>query len=206
MKLFYLPGACSLAPHIVLEWIGEPYELLRVERGKTQDPEFLKINPLGKVPALIEDDGRILTEAGAILLYLAEKYPEHKLGSDSSLFDHYEMHHWISHFGANVHPLFYPFFAPQRYIADENAHDAVREAACKQIDTQLQFLEECMTGKDHVLGNRRTILDAYLFVFLRWSKMMPKPLTDYPNLYRFLEQMATDPGVKRALEQQKIGV
>lgn len=204
MKLFYLPGACSLAPHIVLEWIGEPYELFRVEFGQTKDPELLKVNPLGKVPALIEDDGRILTEAGAILCYLAEKYPEHNLGTSSDIFERYEIQHWISHFGGNVHPVFFPFFAPQRYIDDETVYDQIRESAFKQIDTQFQFLEEHMTGKDYVFGDRRTILDAYLFVFLRWGKMAPKPLTDYPNLYRFFEKMAEDSGVKAALKEQKI--
>lgn len=92
MKLFYMPGACSLTPHIVLEWIGKPFELGRVERGKTREPDFPAINPAGKVPALIEEDGRVLTEAEAILLYLAEKFPDHQLGANPTLEARYEMH------------------------------------------------------------------------------------------------------------------
>ncbi len=92
MKLFYMPGACSLAPHIVLEWVGKPFELARVEKGKTREPEFLAVNPVGKVPALIEEDGRILTEAGAILLYLAEKFSDEHLSASPTLEARYEMH------------------------------------------------------------------------------------------------------------------
>jgi glutathione S-transferase len=206
MKLFYMPGACSLAPHIVLEWIGQPYEVGRIERGKTREPEFLAINPAGKVPALIEDDGRVLTEAEAILLYLAEKYPEHELGASSTFEDRYEMHKWMSYLTGDVHPAFYPYFLPQRYIADKNQYHAIREAAYQQIDFHFQLIDRHMNDRDYMVENRRTVLDPYLFVFCRWGNSLPKPFTDYPNLHRFMMKMADDQGVHMAMQEQKISL
>lgn len=204
MKLFYMPGACSLAPHIVLEWMGVPFELGRVERGKTREPEFLAVNPAGKVPALIEEDGRVLTEAEAILLYLVEKFPEHRLSASSTAQARYEMHKWMSYLTGDVHPAFYPYFLPQRYITDEHQYHAIREAAHKQIDACFQLLERHMSDRTYMVENRRTVLDPYLFVFCRWGKSLPKPFTDYPNLHRFLLQMADDEGVQRAMQAQSI--
>jgi glutathione S-transferase len=204
MKLFYMPGACSLAPHIVLEWIGQPFELGRVERGKTREPEFLAVNPAGKVPALIEEDGRILTEAEALLLYLAEKFPDERLDASPTPEARYEMYKWMSYLTGDVHPAFYPYFLPQRYIATEPQYHAIREAAYKQIDACLQLLDRHMSDRNYMVEDRRTVLDPYLFVFCRWGKSVPKPFTDYPNLHRFMMQMADDEGVQRAMQAQSI--
>lgn len=206
MKLFYMPGACSLAPHITLEWIGEPFEVIRVEMGKTQDPEYLKINPLGKVPALAREDGLLMVEASAILLYLAEKYPAANLGAGNSIDERYELNRWMSHFTGNVHPVFFPFFAPQRYIKNPDLYDAVREASLEAIAKNFSFLEEYMTDRNYMIGERKTIADPYLFVFLRWVNSLPTKLDNYPNLKRFYYQMGEDEGVKRALTEQRIGL
>ena len=204
MKLFYMPGACSLAPHITLEWIGEPFEVIRVERGKTRDPEYLKINPLGKVPALIREDGTFMVEASAILLYLAEKYPQAHLGVGDSIDRHYELNRWMSHFTGNVHPVFFPFFAPQRYIKNPDFHNLVRETALEEIGRTFEFLEEHMHDRDYMIDDRKSIADPYLFVFLRWVNSLPKGLSDYPNLQRFYYRMGEDEGVKRAMAEQRI--
>jgi len=206
MKLFYMPGACSLAPHIVLEWIGKPFELGRVEKGKTREPEFLAVNPAGKVPALIEDDGRILTEAEAILLYLAEKFPDEQLGASPTPEAQYEMHKWMSYLTGDVHPAFYPYFVPQRYIADEQQHDAIREAAYQQIDACFQLLDRHMSDRTYMVEDRRTVLDPYLFVFCRWGNQLPKPFNDYPHLHGFMIRMADNEGVQAAMQAQSISL
>ncbi|MBD3881868.1 glutathione S-transferase N-terminal domain-containing protein [Phormidium tenue FACHB-886] len=206
MKLFYMPGACSLAPHIVLEWIGRPYELGRVERGKTREPDFLAINSAGKVPALIEDNGQVLTEAEAVLLYLAEKFPEAQLGASPTAEARYEMYKWLSYLTGDVHPAFYPYFLPQRYIADEHQYHAIREAAYKQIDACFQLLDRHLENRTYMVEDRRTILDPYLFVFCRWGNTLPNPFTAYPNLHRFLMRLAEDEGVQRAMQAQRISL
>jgi glutathione S-transferase len=201
-----MPGACSLAPHIVLEWIGQPYEVGRVERGKTREPEFLAINPVGKVPALVEEDGQILTEAEAILLYLADKFPESNLGASANPKARYEMHKWMSYLTGDVHPAFYPYFLPQRYIEDKAQFHAIREAAYKQIDFHFQLLDNYMGDRTYMVEDRRTVLDPYLFVFCRWGNSLPKPFTEYSNLHRFMLQIAADTAVQRVMQEQKISL
>lgn len=117
LKLFYAPGTCTLAPHIVLEWIGEPYELQKVKLG---DPDYLQLNPLGQVPVLIDGVSGVMNQADAILKYLAHKYPEAKLGDDGMLQDSYELDRWLAFLTGDVHPAFFPFFAPQHYATDDS--------------------------------------------------------------------------------------
>ncbi len=203
IKLFYAPGTCALAPHIVLEWIGEPYELERVQVGST---DYLKINPLGQVPAMIDGDSGVMNQADALLKYLAHKYPDANLGDNGTLQDAYELDRWLAFFTGDFHPAFFPFFRPNRYWTenDENAHKTIKEAAYKLIDRVFTHLDHHLEGKDHITGDRRTIADPYAFAMIRWGNLLPKPLADYPNVHRFYQQFREDEGVKRAMAQQGI--
>ncbi|HEY9694598.1 MAG TPA: glutathione S-transferase family protein [Oculatellaceae cyanobacterium] len=203
VKLFYSPGTCALAPHIVLEWIGQPYEPEKVTLGS---PEYKKINPLGAVPAMIDGDSGVMTQADAILLYLAHKYPEANLGDDGTSRGSFELHKWMAFFTGDVHPAFYPFFVPQRYTTstDEATIKLTKEASYALIDKMLSHLEQHLEGKNHIVGDRRTVADPYAFAMLRWGTYLPKPLSDYPNVYRFYQQMRDDEGVKQAMAQQGI--
>lgn len=204
MKLCYMPGSCALAPHIALHWIGRPFELWKIDRTLLQDPQYLAINPQGKVPALIEDDGTTLVECGAILSYLAEKFPEARLGPSDHPRARYEMNRWISHLGGNVHPAFYPFFLTSRYHPDPAQHPAVKEHAHAQIYKQMDLMERQMEGRDWVLEGRKTVVDAYLFALFRWNKRLQRPMTEYPDLLRWYQKMGEDPGVRKAMEEQQL--
>ena len=121
--LYYAVGACSLAPHVVLEWIDEPYEAIKVQYGSK---ELLAVNPAGAVPTLREDDGWLLTQAGAILDYLAHKHPEARLSGGDSLRAKAEAHRWSAFFTSDVHAAFWPIFMPYRYTTDTG--EAARQA------------------------------------------------------------------------------
>lgn len=203
IKLFYAPGTCALAPHIVLEWIGEPYEL---EKVNPKDPAYQKLNPLGQVPAMIDGDRGVMNQADALLKYLAAKYPEAQLGDDGSLQEAYELDRWLAFLTGDVHPAFFPFFASQRYTTDESdrAQQAVKESSYKLVDRVFQHLDHHLDGKEYIVGDRCTIADPYAFAMTRWGNLLPKPLSDYPNLNRFYQRMQQDEGVKRAMKQQEI--
>lgn len=203
IKLFYAPGTCALAPHIVLEWIGVPYELEKVKLG---DPEYKKISPLGKVPAMIDGDSEVMDQADALLKYLAHKYPDAGLGGDGSLQGSYQINRWLAFFTGDVHPAFYPFFRPNRYTLseDEAALKAPKEAAYKLVDGVFSHLDNHLNHREYMVGDRRSIVDPYAFAMIRWGNLLPKPLSDYPNIYRFYQQFKQDEGVKRAMEQQGI--
>lgn len=203
IKLFYAPGTCALAPHIVLEWISESYEL---EKVNPKDPEYQKLNPLGQVPAMIDGDSGVMNQADALLKYLAAKYPKAQLGDDGSLQEAYELDRWLAFLTGDVHPAFFPFFASQRYTTDESDHaqQAVKEASYQIVDRVFQHLDNHLDGKENIVGDRRTIADPYAFAMTRWGNLLPKPLSDYPNLNRFYQRMQQDEGVKSAMKQQGI--
>ena len=203
IKLFYAPGTCALAIHIALEWIGEPYELQQVKLG---DPEYLKINPLGQVPAIIDGDGDVMTQGDAILKYLARKYPAAKLGDDGTLLDGYDLDLWMAFLTGDLHPAFFPFYHPERYSTDssDGAKQAAKEASYQIIDRMYGYLDRHLNAKEFVVGNRRTIADAYAFAMVRWGNNLPNGLTHYPNLDRFYHHWREDSAVKRAMEQQQI--
>jgi glutathione S-transferase len=203
IKLFYAPGTCALAPHIVLEWIGEPYDLQKV---KPSDSEYLQLNPLGQVPAMIDGESEVMNQADAILKYLAHRYPQVNLSDDGTLQDSYELDRWLAFLTGDVHPAFFPFFAPQRYAIVESRESlqAVKEKSYPLIDRVFKHLNDHLNGKDHIVANRRTIADPYAFAMIRWGNALPKGLADYSNLFRFYEMLLKDEGVQRAMAQQGI--
>jgi glutathione S-transferase len=203
IKLFYAPGTCALAIHIALEWIGEPYELQQVKLG---DPEYLKINPLGQVPAITDGDGDVMTQGDAILKYLARKYPAAKLGDDGTLLDGYDLDRWMAFLTGDLHPAFFPFYKPERYSTDTSdaAKQATKEASYQVIDRMYGYLDRHLNGKEFVVGNRRTIADAYAFAMVRWANGLPNGFAKYPNLDRFHLHWCEDVSVHRAMAQQQI--
>ncbi|WP_199100883.1 glutathione S-transferase N-terminal domain-containing protein [Dyella sp. ASV21] len=201
MKLYYLPGACSLADHIVLEWIGAPYEAHRVPREGLRSPEYLRINPAGVVPALAEDDGWVLTENVAILNYLADKYPQAGLGGDGSARGRAEVNRWLAYINADLHPTFRPVFRPERFIEDESAHEQVRQTALTRLRSCFEYLDAQLEGRDWLTGTR-SVADPYLFVVLNWAKGKGVDLGGLVHLERFHERLAQDAGVKAAMQQE----
>ncbi len=199
IKLYYAPGTCALSVHIVLKWLDVEHDAVRVTLG---DPDYFKINSLGAVPAMTDEDGEVMTQADALLKYLANKYPETKLGDNGNLMDAFELDHWLAFMTGDLHPAYYPLFRPQRYTTKDSEDNlsASKAAGTKLVEKMLSHLEGHMKGKNHIVGNRRTIADPYAFALIRWSK----PLNNYPNLKRFYESMLMDDGVKKAMLEQEI--
>lgn len=200
--LYYAAGACSLAPHIVLEWIGAPYEAVKVEVGSQ---ELLAVNPAGAVPTLREDDGWLLTQAGAILDYLAHKHPEAGLAGGKGLRDKAEAHRWSSFLTSDMHAAFWPVFMPHRYTTDESegAKKAVVEAGLALVRKQLGFLNSHLDGREWILDGGRSVIDAYAFPMIRWAiKLLPSGLADYPNVQALHDRIASDAAVQKVLARE----
>ena len=200
-KLLYHTGACSLAPHIVLEWIGAPYETQAVEYGSA---ELLALNPSGAVPTLIEDDGWILTQAGAILHYLAHKHPAADLAGEDSPRGAAELDRWSSFFTGDLHPSFYPLFMPFRYTTskDKQALQDVQDAGRALVRKRLGLLDDHLAGKDWILG-RRSVIDAYAFPMIRWAaNQLPEGTGGWAHVQALHDRIAADPAVQRVLARE----
>lgn len=200
MKLYYLPGACSLADHIVLEWIGKPYEAVSMPRDQLKSPEYLKINPAGAVPAL-ELDGWSLTQNTAILHYLAEIHPEARLLGDGTPRGKAEVDRWLAFCNADVHPSFWPFFGGLSWLQDEALVAQGKAAAATKLRGLFQRADARLAGRNWIAGER-SIADPYLFVVTHWAKGVGVDLSGFGNLERFFNAMQADPGVQRALRQE----
>ncbi len=200
MKLYYFPGSCALAPHIVLNWVGADFEAIRIEKG---DPEYRKVNPLGVVPA-IDYAGRIYTQADAILHWLNDMYPDQGLGGAGTPDSNYDLNNWMAFLTGDFHPAFFPFFNTQRYTTDDDADaiQAVKDAAEARVGSYMDFFNAHMEGRNYIVGDSRTIADAYAVPMLRWTRLLRKKLTEYPALDAYLARMQDEEGVAAALEAQ----
>ncbi|MEP6634479.1 MAG: glutathione S-transferase N-terminal domain-containing protein [Luteimonas sp.] len=201
MKLYYSPGACSMADHIALEWIGKPYEAKRLSGDERKSPEYLAINPAGAVPAL-DDGGWILTQNAAILNYLADANPDAKLGGDGTPKSRAEVNKWLALSNSDIHPAFHPLFGTTAYLGEENA-DKTKAAAKEKLRGLFQTVDKQLAGKDWVTGSR-SIADPYLFVVARWAKAMKVDLSGLDNLERFFQHMLADAGVQKVLQDEGI--
>ena len=200
MKLYYSPGACSLADHIALEWIGQPYEAIRVSREERKAPAYLKINPAGAVPAF-EQDGWVLTQNAAILNYLADSFPQAGLGGDGTPKGRAEVNKWLALVNSDIHPAFHPLFGSTAYLDDAALVERSKDAARAKLRGLFERVDAQLAGHDWVAGTR-SIADPYLFVVTRWAKAQEVDLSGLGNLERYFNAMLADPGVQRALEQE----
>src|SRR3954469_11366342 len=170
LKLYYSPGACSLAPHIVLEEAGASYTTQRVDLkgGEQRSPDYLQVNPKGRVPALATPRG-ILTENPAILGFIAQSFPAAGLADLDDDFAFADMQAFNLFLTATVHVAFAHVFRPTRYGEGEATAAAMRIKASDSLDDSFAIIDRKLSdGRPHVHGDRYTISDPYLLVFSRW--------------------------------------
>ena len=198
MKLFLKPGACSLASHIVLEELGRPYETEAVDLAKkvtASGADFWAINPKGYVPALLLDDGDLLTEGPAILQYLADLAPELNLAPANGSKARYQLQSWLAFVGTEVHKNFSPFFNPA-------ATPEMKELARANLQRRLGYVNDQLAGRDFLLGSTYSVADAYLFTVIGWAKFIQLDLSGWTNLTAFQARVAARPATQRALKAE----
>ena len=199
MKLYFSPGACSLASHIALLEAGKPFELVKVEgRGqKTAGGEdYLNITAKGYVPALKLDTGDILTEGTAILPYIADLAPEKHLAPAASTLARYRLHEWLGYINSEVHKNFSPFFTP-------GATDEQKAAARAQLERRVKFIEAHLADKPFLLGEHFSVADCYLFTVLSWCAYVKIDVAAvWPGLKSYMDRIAVRPAVQAALKAE----
>ncbi len=200
MKLYYFPGACPLAAHIVLEWIGKPYETCRLTREETKQPEYLALNPVGAVPTLVDGDF-VLTQSVAILEYLAELNPEAGLLGETPR-ERAETRRWLGFCNADLHRTFALVFGALFFGAgDEGMAKVLKGQATEKLQALFTVANRRLEGRDWLTG-QRSLADPYLYTLLRWADMLGVELPGMSELRRFQSRMQADPGVRAALEAQ----
>jgi glutathione S-transferase len=219
-RLYYSPGACSMAVHIVLEEIGEPYELKLVSsRGPlggvgTTSPDWIAKNPKGRIPALSSVPGRIggsgelLTEAHAILFYLARTHPDAGLLPADAAGEARAIE-WINWLSSNVHAISYgQIWRPNRFVAEERDHAAVQSRGRQNIREQYAYIEDLLgDGRHWALPDAYSIVDPYLLVFYEWgARIGLDMMTSYSAWHRLTQRTLQRPAVQRVLAEENISI
>ena len=198
MKLYYSPGACSLASHIALFEAGIDFESIAAptKTHKLADgTDFYSINPLGYVPVLELDDGRRLREGPAILQYIADQAPNTGLAPANGTFERYQLQEWLNFIATEVHKSFSPLFAP-------GTPAETRTAAHERLKNRLHWVNDTLHGKKFLMGDIFTVADAYLFNVSNWAKFVSLDLSGYTNLLEFRALIAARPTVISAMKAE----
>lgn len=207
LTLFYSPVACSVASHIVLEEIGEPYEVKAVHilKEEHKNSAYLKINPRARIPSLI-CDGRVLTETVAILTYLARRHPEKNL-LPTDAWEAAQCMSIMAWLASSVHPSFRHFGRPERFADDAVAHASVKQKGRATFWSHCHEIDALLAGKQWAMGSQYTVCDPYLLVFYAWfflpERPINLPLEEIPNYTRFIERMVKRPAVRTVLQREQ---
>lgn len=196
MKLYYFPGACSQAPHIILLETGLPFEAvkvdLRTKRLETGE-DYFAINPKGAVPALELDDGSILTENAVVLQYIADLAPDARLILPYGTLARYRVLEWLNYIATELHKGFAPLFHP---AGEPRAH------VIEQLSAKFDYVAQRLGAGPWLGGDAFAVADAYLFVILGWARVFHIDLARWPALADFRARMAERPAVRAALHAE----
>ncbi len=193
MKLYYSPGACSQAPHILMHEVGIDHDAARVDlklKIVEDGRAYLDVNPKGSVPALELDNGELLTENAVILQYLGDRAGADVLPSVGQ-FSRYRVLEWVNYITTELHKSFSPLFSDA--AGDETKH-FFREAIARKFD----YVDRQLAARSFVMGDTLTIADPYLFVMARWGDRLIG-LDNWPNLTAFHDRMLERPSVRNVL-------
>ena len=197
MKLYYSPGACSLAPHIALAEAGLPYTLARVDLAKhavDDGRDYTKVNPKGYVPALELDDGSVVTEAGVVLQYIADRVPGTLAPAFGSV-ERYRLMEWLNFIATEIHKGFGPLW-------DAGAPEVTQAAAREKLAKRFGVVEHALSQHAHLTGSQFTIADAYLFTVVNWADHFKLDLSRFPALRAFMSRVRARSKVQAALREE----
>jgi glutathione S-transferase len=194
MKLYYSPGACSLAPHIALTEAGLPHATKRVDlktHTLADGTDYYTINAKGYVPLLELDDGARLSEVAVILQYIADQKPG-VIAPGFGGMDRYRLMEWLNFIATELHKQFGPLWHAA-------TPDVTKEAQGALLAKRFEYLAKTLAGKPYLMGDAFTIADAYLFTILNWAGMLKVDLAPWPTLVQYVARVAARPAVRATL-------
>lgn len=197
MKLYFTPGACSLAPHIAAQELGLALETVKVDLATHKLPDgsdYYKVNPKGYVPLLVLDDGKTLSEANVILQYLADRKPG-TLAPKFGTAERWKLMEMLAFLASEVHKGFGPLWNPK-------SPAEVRAAAVERLGTRFALLSQTLSRQPFLMGDSFTVADAYLFVLLGWTSIHKVDLAPWPALKDYQARVAARPAVQATLKAE----
>jgi glutathione S-transferase len=203
IELHYFPGNASLLPHMMLREIGAPFELRLVDRGNNaqKSPDYLKLNPNGRIPVLVDGD-LVLFETAAIALYLADKHPEAKLAPPVGTPERAHFYKWMIHLTNTPQAEYRPWFYPSEHAIEKAGIDTVKATAEQRLYGMFDRISAQLGEGPWLLGETFSAADLFLFMLIRWGRLMPRPPRALPNLNALAERVMARPAVQAAIEAE----
>lgn len=198
--LHYYPSNASLLPHMALREIGAPFELALVDRTRDaqQSADYLKLNPNGRIPVLIDGD-LVLYETAAITLYLADLHPEAALAPPIGTPERGQFYKWMVHLTNTPQSEYRPWFYPSQHTADPNAIDGVKQAAGARLDKMFDVIADQLGNGPWLLGQTFSAADLFLLMLVRWGRNMPRPPRSIASLAAHSRRVLARPAVQATL-------
>jgi len=200
-QLYYYPGNANLAPHMLLEELGAEYELVLVDRNQNEQksPAYLKLNPAGRIPTLVDGE-LVLYETAAICLHLVDCHPAAGLAPEFGSNQRAQFYKWLMYLTNTVQAELLCYFYPERLTDDAAAAAQVKAHAEARVGGMLDLIEAALAERSgsYLLGQHYSALDPYLFMLARWTRMMARPASGRPYLGRYMQTIAARPAVQRA--------
>jgi glutathione S-transferase len=199
MKLYYSPGACSLAPHIVAREAGIPLDLEKVDLAahKLNDgSSYYDVNPRGYVPAIrIKDSEAVLTEANVVVQFLADQKPDSNLMPKAGTPERYQAQQWLAFVATELHKSF-------SWLWYKDTADETKATVKDKLNTRFAELDKHLKTNDYLLGKSFSAADAYAFTIINWVNFVGMNLKSFPNLQAFMDRVAARPKVREALKAE----
>lgn len=211
-KLYYHPGNASLAPHILLKEIDIPHELIYINRklNEQKSEAYLKINPNGLIPTLVDGEV-VIFESAAICLYLGDKHPTSNLVPPLGQTERAYLYKWLIYLSSTVQKEILAFHYPEQYIGSKSdlvsideVISLVKSTAEKRLVKMFNIINQAFISRQYMLGDSFSICDTYLLMLARWCRFLKIPPRSFPNLSRCLELVVSRPAVKEAFEVENI--
>lgn len=209
IQLYYSPGNANLAPHMLLEEIGAPFELVLVDRANAahKRPEYLKLNPNGQIPVLVDGDF-VLYETAAICLYLVDRFPDKKLAPPLGTPERAHFYQWLVWCTNTLQAMLMHFFYPERMvdIGDAEVAAQVKKHAEARASSMLDLLDGQLAshGGDWLLGKQFSAADPFALMLCRWTRGFARPARNLPHIAPYLQRMLARPAVQRAVAAEKL--
>ncbi|HYB09046.1 MAG TPA: glutathione S-transferase [Alphaproteobacteria bacterium] len=203
-QLYYYPNFASLAPHMVLEEIGAPFQLIFLDRAKNAQkaPKYLRLNPHGRIPTLVEGD-LVLYEAAAICLHLCDRHPSAGLAPEIGSNERAHFYKWLIYLTNTLQAEMMPYYYPDRWAADDAAASSIKRRAEANMGAMLEKIESAlMADGPYLLGKRFSAADLYFLMLCGWTIPFERPARSHRAIARLLETVASRAGVKRAYAAQ----
>jgi glutathione S-transferase/GST-like protein len=196
-QLYWAEMTGAMAPQVLLEEIGAKYEkiVLDMENEEHLAPEFLAINPMGQIPALVLPDGTLMTESAAIILQLCERHPDAKLAPPAGSPESAHFQRWLLFMASNNYPSSMRFYYSERFTTDPSGVEGVREAAHSDMSRFFEVLNEALDPGPYLLGQTFSAVDVYLWMLVQWHPDIPQLFEDNPRIRQLVDLVQARPAV-----------